>query len=85
MNTLRSDSGLYYVIEKEGTGEHPNSNSEVTVKYKGYYTNDKVFDQNDNTSFTLQQVIPGWAEGLTYFKKGGSGMLLIPFKIRLWH
>ena len=81
LNASRSDSGLYHVIDKEGTGEYPNSNSEVTVKYKGYYTDDKVFDQNDNTSFNLQQVIPGWTEGLTYFKKGGSGMLLIPSKL----
>jgi len=81
LNATRSDSGLYYVIDKEGIGEHPNSNSDVTVNYKGYYTNDKVFDENDNISFNLQQVISGWTEGITYFKEGGTGMLLVPSRL----
>ncbi len=37
-----------------------------------------VFDQSDaeGVSFNLQQVIAGWTEGITYFKKGGNGILL---------
>lgn len=81
LDATRSSTGLYYVIEKEGTGEHPNVNSDVTVNYYGYYTNEKVFDQNDNITFNLQQVISGWTEGITYFKKGGSGILLVPSKL----
>jgi len=81
LDATRSSTGLYYVIEIEGTGEQPNVNSDVTVNYKGYYTNDKVFDQNDNITFNLQQVIPGWTEGITYFKEGGTGMLLIPSRL----
>ena len=81
LNATRSNTGLYYVIETGGNGDQPNGSSDVTVNYKGYYTNGKVFDENDNISFNLQQVIPGWTEGLTYFKKGGSGMLLIPSKL----
>ncbi|NNC50031.1 MAG: peptidylprolyl isomerase, partial [Flaviramulus sp.] len=47
---------------------------------KGYYTSGSVFDQSDaeGVSFNLQQVIRGWTEGITYFKEGGSGMLLVP-------
>jgi FKBP-type peptidyl-prolyl cis-trans isomerase FkpA len=81
LNATRSNTGLYYVIETGGNGEHPNSNSDVTVNYKGYYTNDKVFDENDNISFNLQQVISGWTEGITYFKVGGTGMLLVPSRL----
>jgi len=81
LDATRSNTGLYYVIEKEGTGEHPNTNSDVTVNYKGYYTNDKVFDQNDDITFNLQQVIPGWTEGITYFKEEGNGMLLVPSRL----
>ena len=49
-------------------------------KSKGYYTNGSVFDESpsEGISFNLQQVIKGWTEGITYFKEGGSGMLLIP-------
>ncbi len=78
LDAKKSNSGLYYVILKEGSGIQPNSNSNVTVNYKGYFTDNKIFDQNNNVTFNLQQVIAGWTEGITYFKKGGEGMLLIP-------
>ncbi len=81
LDATKSNSGLYYVIDVEGTGDQPNAFSDVTVNYKGYYTNDKVFDQNNDITFNLQQVIPGWTEGITYFKEGGSGMLLVPSKL----
>jgi len=80
LNAQKSESGLYYVINEEGSGERPTSNSNVTVAYKGYYLNGSVFDQSDanGISFGLQQVIKGWTEGITYFKEGGSGLLLVP-------
>jgi len=80
LDATRSESGLYYVINKTGTGIHPNISSNVTVAYKGYFTDGKVFDQSSNygISFSLQNVIKGWTEGITYFKKGGEGILLIP-------
>ncbi|WP_461639669.1 FKBP-type peptidyl-prolyl cis-trans isomerase [Labilibaculum euxinus] len=76
----KTASGLYYVIEEEGTGAAITSTSNVTVTYKGYYANGTVFDDSKGNlvSFNLQGVIPGWTEGLTHFKEGGKGMLLIP-------
>lgn len=76
----RSDSGLYYVITNPGTGVNPTASSNVTVAYKGYFLNGTVFDQSNaaGVSFGLNQVIKGWTEGITYFKPGGNGMLLIP-------
>lgn len=76
----RSDSGLYYVINEEGDGTRPTSNSNVKVAYKGYYTNGKVFDKSgeEGASFGLYEVIKGWTEGITYFKEGGNGILLVP-------
>ena len=80
LNAQKSDSGLYYVINEEGTGERPTSTSNVTVAYKGYFLNGSVFDQSNanGINFGLQQVIKGWTEGITYFKEGGSGLLLVP-------
>ena len=80
LNAQRSDSGLYYVINEAGTGKQPAAASNVTVAYKGYFTNGTVFDQSnaDGISFGLQQVIRGWTEGIPYFKEGGSGILLVP-------
>ncbi|XCF05570.1 FKBP-type peptidyl-prolyl cis-trans isomerase [Tamlana crocina] len=80
LTAIRTDSGLYYVIDEQGEGEQPTANSNVTVAYKGYFLNGTVFDQSDaeGATFNLQQVIPGWTEGITYFNEGGSGMLLVP-------
>ena len=75
-----SDSGLYYIIEEEGTGEQPTRNSTVTVSYRGYFLNGNIFDQSTDSgaTFSLRQVIPGWTEGITYFSEGGSGTLFVP-------
>lgn len=80
LNATRTNSGLYYVIEEQGTGDQPTATSNVTVAYKGYFTNKTVFDQSLETgvSFSLQNVIKGWKEGIPLFKEGGSGILLIP-------
>ena len=76
----KTDSGLYYIITNEGTGEQPTATDDVRVAYKGYFTNGEVFDQSpaEGRTFNLQNVISGWTEGITYFKEGGSGMLLVP-------
>ena len=76
----RTNSGLYYVINEEGTGTRPTSSSNVTVAYKGYFLDGTVFDQSDanGISFGLDQVIRGWTEGIPLFKEGGEGILLIP-------
>jgi FKBP-type peptidyl-prolyl cis-trans isomerase FkpA len=83
LQALKSDSGLYYIINEPGTGDQPSSSSNVTVAYKGYYSNGTVFDQSDEEgiSFNLRGVIAGWTEGITYFKEGGSGVLLIPSRL----
>lgn len=79
LTAKRSDSGLYYVINEPGSGAQPITTSNVTVAYKGYFTNGTVFDQSaSGISFGLNQVIKGWTEGIAYFKTGGNGMLLIP-------
>jgi FKBP-type peptidyl-prolyl cis-trans isomerase FkpA len=80
LNATATGSGLYYVIDEAGTGGFPTSSSNVTVIYKGYYTNGNVFDPGnpDGISFSLNQVISGWTEGITYFNEGAKGMLLIP-------
>lgn len=50
LNAQKTASGLYYVITKEGTGVKPKSNSTVTVNYKGYFTNDRLFDEGKNAT-----------------------------------
>ena len=58
LTAQRSDSGLYYVITDPGTGANPTATSNVTVAYKGYYTDGKIFDQSTaaGISFGLNEV-----------------------------
>jgi FKBP-type peptidyl-prolyl cis-trans isomerase FkpA len=53
LNAQRSDSGLYYVINEAGTGKQPTATSNVTVAYKGYFTNGSVLIKAMPTEFHL--------------------------------
>lgn len=80
LTATKSTTGLYYIINEPGTGAQPTATSKVTVAYKGYFTNRSLFDKSTDSglTFPLNEVIKGWTEGITYFKEGGSGVLLIP-------
>ncbi len=75
-------SGLRYIIEKEGEGTAPTASSQVTVHYAGYLLNgnkfDSSYDRGQPAVFGLNQVIPGWTEGLQLLKPGGKAKLIIP-------
>ena len=78
-----TDSGLAYKILSHGTGtEHPTSSSTVTVHYSGWMTNGTLFDSSvargETISFGLNQVIPGWTEGLQLMKVGDKARFWIP-------
>lgn len=82
-NGLTADStasGLFYIIETEGTGSNPTINSYLTINYKGYFINGTIFDQTAGTPLIsfLNRLIIGWQEGIPLIKKGGRIKLLIP-------
>ena len=77
-------TGLYYIIEEEGTGGHPSASSNVTVRYKGYLLDGTVFDETSGSAtatFTLGNLIPGWKEGIPLLQKGGKGKFFLPSKL----
>ncbi len=81
LNAIEHSSGLFYIIDNEGTGDRPVSTSQVTVNYTGRLLNGFEFDASDPgdpVTFFLSQVIQGWQIGIPLFKEGGSGTLLIP-------
>ena len=80
LEATKTESGLYYTVDEVGEGVKPTSASTVQVAYKGYYLNGEVFDESSERgiSFPLKGVIKGWTEGITYFKEGGKGTLLVP-------
>ncbi|WP_130832237.1 FKBP-type peptidyl-prolyl cis-trans isomerase [[Erwinia] mediterraneensis] len=78
----KSDSGLLYKVEKEGSGNAPKESDTVVVNYKGTLIDGTEFDNSytrgEPLSFRLDGVIPGWTEGLKHVKKGGKIKLVIP-------
>lgn len=77
-NAQKTAEGIYYIIETNGTGDRPSISSKITVNYKGYFLDDKSFDQGTDISFFLSEVIQGWQIGMQLFKEGGKGKLFIP-------
>lgn len=80
LTAQKTDSGLYYIITKDGTGGHPATSSTVKVRYKGYLLDGSVFDETgtNTANFALYNLIEGWREGIPLLKKGGKGTFFIP-------
>jgi len=75
-------SGLQYIVLKEGTGAQPTATSNVEVHYHGTTPDGTVFDSSvergQSISFGLNQVIPGWTEGVQLMKEGAKYKFFIP-------
>ena len=79
-----TESGLAYVILKEGEGERAKSGDVVSVHYEGMLTDGTMFDssyaRNNPIDFLLGQgkVIAGWDEGIALLNVGSKARLIIP-------
>jgi FKBP-type peptidyl-prolyl cis-trans isomerase FklB len=75
-------SGLQYKILTPGAGEFPKPTDQVRVHYHGTFIDGNVFDssieRNEPIVFGVNQVIPGWTEGLQLMQPGARWMLYIP-------
>ena len=79
-----TESGLRYFTKVEGRGARPKIDDEVRIKYVGKFLNGKVFDSSKNNNIDFEiligrgDVIKGIEEGLTYMKKGGKSIFIVP-------
>ena len=83
LNAEKTDSGLYYVIEDEGTGLQPTPYDKVTINYTGYFLDGEVFGESieEGSILALPGLIYGLAEGIPLFKEGGAGKLIVPSRL----
>lgn len=77
-SAVTSTTGLRYAVLKAGTGPKPTDSDFVLVKYKGALKDGTVFDQQERAPFPVNQVVPGFSEGLKQMQKGGRYRLWIP-------
>ena len=80
-----TESGLQYLVVKEGNGKKPGPNDVVTVHYTGRLIDGIVFDSSvergEPATFAVGQVIPGWVEGLQLMSEGSAYRLFIPSEL----
>ncbi len=77
-------SGLKYRMLRASEGAHPLSTQSVKVHYHGWLDNRLVFDSSyarGPISFRLNEVVPGWTEGLQLVGIGGMIELVIPSQL----
>jgi FKBP-type peptidyl-prolyl cis-trans isomerase FkpA len=88
---MKTSSGLYYTINRKGTGENVKAGKAVKMYYYGKLLDGKRFDGNMDENYqpvsagrTLDfnigvgQVIKGWDEGVLLMNKGSRATFYIP-------
>ncbi len=79
---VTTPTGLVYQELTAGTGPQPGPAARVRVHYTGSFIDGEVFDSSvqkgQPIEMSLQQVFPGWAEGVQMMKVGGKAKLVIP-------
>ena len=82
LDAVRTASGLYYVIHKEGVGKKYIHGQPLSAHYQGYFLDGKVFDSSYKRgvpiTFNVGQMVPGWNEALKLMNSGTKAQLLIP-------
>ncbi|MEM1357412.1 MAG: FKBP-type peptidyl-prolyl cis-trans isomerase [Bacteroidota bacterium] len=80
-----TDSGLQYEVLQEGEGASPTATETVEVHYHGTLIDGTVFDSSvdrgQTIEFPLNQVIPGWTEGVQLMKEGAKYRFFIPYQL----
>ena len=83
-DAVPTESGLYYVRTKKGSGKKPVPGQNITVHYTGTLLDGTKFDSSVDRgtpySFPLGKgrVIKGWDEGIALMQKGEKGVLIVP-------
>ncbi len=81
---ITTASGLQYEIIREGTGPKPAPTDTVLVHYEGRLVDaaktvfDSSYQRGQPAAFPLNQVIPGWTEGVQLMPTGSKFRFVVP-------
>jgi len=83
---ITTESGLQYIITKEGKGDSPKVGDKVTAHYALFLLNgtkvDSSFDRGTPFEFIAGgKVIKGWNEAIITMKKGEKRTLIVPYNL----
>ncbi len=82
---ITTPSGLQYEVITEGKGAHPTRTDTVMVNYEGKLIDGTVFDSSyqrgQPVQFPLDQVIPGWTEGVQLMTPGSTYVFTVPSEL----
>jgi peptidylprolyl isomerase len=79
---VKTESGLRYVVLREGSGSSPIMGQPVRVHYTGSFLDGRVFDSSrergEAAVLPVGRLIPGWNEALLTMKRGERRLLIVP-------
>lgn len=78
-------SGLQYKVLTQGKGRKPKATDKVRCHYEGKLVDgtkfDSSYDRGQAAVFGLNQVIPGWTEGVQLMSEGSKFEFYIPYEL----
>lgn len=85
LDIVRSPEGVYYQVLNQGKGSDIKWGDELTVDYKGYTIEGKVFDSSykrgEPLTFKVGNMIDGWNRTLLKMKRGDEAIMIIPSRL----
>ena len=81
--------GIYYIMNKQGTGVFPQKGDTCNLIYTGFFLNGVIFDASiDHYKDSIWQLIykevsliPGFDDGIALLNKGAEADIIIPSKL----
>ncbi len=85
-NVDTTELGIYYVMNKFGTGPFPQKGDTCFLIYTGFFLNGTIFDSSDNYfqdsiwkfNYLEENLIPGFNDGIALLNKGAAADIIIP-------